>query len=227
MSLFAGPAEHAANPPETWQAVKFGRRWSIATADGKTLDPMHETKRSALEGIQGGSVRKLYEQEGRWYAGERIPGWRPWAELQAEHARAAAARLEREHKRAAEEVARAARERPLREALEGVGHAVDLAQTEVAGTRASALELLTVGHVVTAEDVESVGEWLEDDARAVRDIGEALESVDAGEVIAEARGPLLEAVERLADAIRLGLFDAPATVEDAARMLEDMARELG
>lgn len=224
MSLFAGPEQHAANPPATWQAVKSGRAWAVATADGKILEHSHRTKRDALEAVSSGWAARQWDKEARWYAGETPAGQRSYAECQADDRRREARKLEAERKRAAEEAARLERERPLRDALEGVREAVGLLSGELEGTR-QGLEALGVGHVLTSGDLADLAEWADDDARALESVRQALEEVDAGEVIAEARGPVLEAVERLAGAIRLGFHDAPRDLAEVARMLEDIARD--
>ena len=92
MTLFSGPEEHAANPPETWEAVKAGERcWHLRTKDGGTLD-YFTTKREALKARDDGFAARLYEQERRWYAGESIPNWRPWVDVRADRERRAMAR---------------------------------------------------------------------------------------------------------------------------------------
>lgn len=79
MALFATPAEHAANPPETWKAVKrLERKWHLTTADGTVLDGF-TTRGDALEATLSGPLVRLYEQERRWYAGEPVAGWKPYA----------------------------------------------------------------------------------------------------------------------------------------------------
>lgn len=95
MSLFAnGPAAHAANPPESWQVVKLSeRRWALATKDavdpvrnaGERLDTF-KTKREAEEAKVSGFMAKLWAKESHWYAGTNVPGWKPWAELEAKQA---------------------------------------------------------------------------------------------------------------------------------------------
>lgn len=89
MSTFTGPAEHAANPPETWRPVKVAERcWHLLTANGDCLDTF-TTCRAATEAIKHGVARRLYDDEARWYAGEQVAGWRPWAEVLAERERRA------------------------------------------------------------------------------------------------------------------------------------------
>jgi hypothetical protein len=80
MSLFTGPAEHAANPPQTWTVVRKGsHNYQLRTAGGVRLDSF-ERKRDAEAATTSGPLVALYERERRWYAGETIPGWRPYSE---------------------------------------------------------------------------------------------------------------------------------------------------
>lgn len=91
MSLFEGPEQHAANPPESWIVKGGGRYWTLCTKDGTVLESA--TRKYAAEALRTDSFsRRLYDTEARWYAGEQITGWRPWAELVAER-EAAKARL--------------------------------------------------------------------------------------------------------------------------------------
>lgn len=80
MSLYRGPEEHAANPPETWEVVKGGRSWSLRDRAGAVLETF-TTKREAELGRADGRAANLYERERRWYAGENIAGWKPYAEV--------------------------------------------------------------------------------------------------------------------------------------------------
>jgi hypothetical protein len=80
MSLFNNPAEHAANPPESWAVVSVGRRYELRTADGITLDS-YQRRRDAEAGRTSGPVASLYADEKRWYAGESVRGWRPYSDL--------------------------------------------------------------------------------------------------------------------------------------------------
>lgn len=81
MSVFSGPNEHAANPPETWRVIKVGERaWRVVTTGGTVLE-YATTRKRAHELIESGHMRRLYDRETRWYAGESIPGWKPYAEV--------------------------------------------------------------------------------------------------------------------------------------------------
>lgn len=108
MSLFSSPEEHAANPPETWRIVKYGRGFAIVTKDTtdemvqrggiSTLDHF-ERKRDAVAALSGETrswALTQYERDGRWYAGETPPGRRSWAECKADQERAAQRKAERE-----------------------------------------------------------------------------------------------------------------------------------
>lgn len=73
------PAEaHADNPPESWQVVKAADRiWHLTTKDGGVLDSV-KTKREAEALKVSGPYVSLYEKEGKWFAGEPVPGWKPY-----------------------------------------------------------------------------------------------------------------------------------------------------
>lgn len=77
MSLFSGPAEHAANPPESWQVARLGRVWQLRTAGGGVLDS-YPTKRAAEAARADSNIARLYAKETRWYAGEPVDGWKPY-----------------------------------------------------------------------------------------------------------------------------------------------------
>jgi hypothetical protein len=88
VSLHTSPAAHDRNTPDTWRAVKVGERsWSLVDGEGHTLDQGFRTRAAAEEAITSGTTRNLYEQEGRWYAGDTPAGWRPWSEVDAERVR--------------------------------------------------------------------------------------------------------------------------------------------
>lgn len=95
MSMFNGPAEHAANPPATWTVVKHGRSWNVTTADGTVIVPSRPSKAAALEDTRTGMYVKMYDELTRWYAGETKPGHKSYAETVAERQRLEARRLER------------------------------------------------------------------------------------------------------------------------------------
>ncbi|WP_217181594.1 hypothetical protein [Streptomyces sp. AC495_CC817] len=88
MTLYATPEEHAANPPETWTVRKlYERRWVLVIDPTQPVDYQgsYETKRRAeAERDDPQSwTRRLYDDETRWYAGEQVRGWKPWAEVEA------------------------------------------------------------------------------------------------------------------------------------------------
>jgi hypothetical protein len=80
MSLFTGPEEHVANPPETWIVERVGNRYALRAANGATLDTF-ERKRDAEDARHYGFIADLYAKEARWYAGELVHNWKPYAEL--------------------------------------------------------------------------------------------------------------------------------------------------
>ena len=80
MSLFGGPEAHAENNPTTWRAVKVGRAWHLVTQDGTTLVTA-ETRRECLSLRESGFYRRIYDDEARWYAGEAVAGWKPYAPI--------------------------------------------------------------------------------------------------------------------------------------------------
>lgn len=100
MSLFATPEAHAANPPESWTVeriagngarAKFGLVIEPGAGPAETFGTRQDAERA--KNNPQSWLRSLYEKERRWYAGENIAGWRPWAEIAAEReqkARAAA-----------------------------------------------------------------------------------------------------------------------------------------
>lgn len=81
MALHRTPEEHDANPPASWTIRKNGQRWSLEMADGGVLDTF-TTKTAAQEARESGFLTKLYAKEGRWFAGELVDGWKPYADLQ-------------------------------------------------------------------------------------------------------------------------------------------------
>lgn len=80
MSLFNGPEEHAANPPETWLVVHVGSRWDLRPSESDYALQSYRTKREAVEAKSTGYLVDLYEKESRWYAGETINGWRSYGQ---------------------------------------------------------------------------------------------------------------------------------------------------
>jgi hypothetical protein len=87
MSLFSGPEEHAANPPATWTVDKptDQRLWYLMAGD-VNIDTF-PTKRAAEAAKVSGWLVELYDKEARWYAGEVIKHWKPYADVVAENAK--------------------------------------------------------------------------------------------------------------------------------------------
>lgn len=79
MALHRTPEEHDTNPPTSWRVRKIAdRRWQLEQADGTPLDRFG-TRQAAEEARTAGFLAKLYAKEGRWFAGESVDGWRPFA----------------------------------------------------------------------------------------------------------------------------------------------------
>lgn len=79
-NMFSSKEEHAANPPESWVAVKVAdRAWDLRTKDGVTLG-RYPSKKAAEADKTSGFYTRMYDQERRWYAGEQIPNWKPYKE---------------------------------------------------------------------------------------------------------------------------------------------------
>lgn len=103
MSLFNGPEEHAANPPESWQIVRVPSgtraRFALKISEHQPHPETFATRGDAENERTKGHTRRLYDDETRWYAGESVRGWRPWAEVKADQERHAAYSAERERMR--------------------------------------------------------------------------------------------------------------------------------
>lgn len=87
MVMFSSPEEHAANPPSSWLVVKVADRcWHLTTKDGVVLEYGSRGRgKAATEALKaGGHSFRHYEDERRWYAGETVQNWRPYAEIKAE-----------------------------------------------------------------------------------------------------------------------------------------------
>lgn len=75
--MFTTPEDHAANPPESWEVVKAAPRvWRLLIAGD--VAQTFTTRREAEEATQSGRLVETYRKEGRWFAGEQIPGWKPY-----------------------------------------------------------------------------------------------------------------------------------------------------
>lgn len=79
MALFT-KHQHADNPPSSWAVVKSGTVWNLVTKNGEVIEYGITTKAKAESLRTSGHLVELYNKEGRWYAGEDIPGWRPFRE---------------------------------------------------------------------------------------------------------------------------------------------------
>ena len=89
MSLHLTPERHDADPPSAWEVVKVADGcWHLDSSEGWTIS-YHTTKREAEAAKVSGPHVSLYEQEGRWFAGELVAGWRPYVECKARMDRAA------------------------------------------------------------------------------------------------------------------------------------------
>lgn len=77
MPLHRTPEEHAANPPQSWQVVKAAPRVWQLTASSGVLDTF-TSRREAEEAKHTGRWVEQYRKEARWFAGESIPGWKPY-----------------------------------------------------------------------------------------------------------------------------------------------------
>lgn len=78
MALFLAQ-EHADNPPNTWKVVKAGRVWHLQAQDGTVIEYGIRTKAAAETLRTEGPFVAMYEKERRWYRGENVPGWKPYA----------------------------------------------------------------------------------------------------------------------------------------------------
>jgi hypothetical protein len=88
MSLFSGPRQHAANPPESWEVVKVSGNgnygWDLVAGPSRWTIDSFSTKKAAEAAKIEGYLVKLYEEEARWYAGKPVTNWRPYAEVAGE-----------------------------------------------------------------------------------------------------------------------------------------------
>lgn len=78
MALYTSPEAHADNPPETWQVVKISTHaWALADKSGHLFQAT-ATRREAQALTMSGFYFDLWHDEARWYAGESVPGWKPY-----------------------------------------------------------------------------------------------------------------------------------------------------
>jgi hypothetical protein len=84
MALHLNIEEHDADPPEGWTVRKAGERlWQLCDKDGGVLQST-KTKKEAEALKTSGFFFNLYHDEGRWFRGEAIHGWKPYAVCKAE-----------------------------------------------------------------------------------------------------------------------------------------------
>jgi len=89
MALHLTPEEHDADPPAAWQVVRIADRcWHLDRSLGGTIG-YYTTRRAAEAGKVSGPWVRMYEQDGRWFAGHTPPGWRSYAECKPGTERAA------------------------------------------------------------------------------------------------------------------------------------------
>lgn len=77
MALHLTPEAHDADPPESWRVEKHGRRWALVNSKGHKLESF-ATKREAQAAKSSGFHFRLYQDEGRWFRGEPVRGWKPY-----------------------------------------------------------------------------------------------------------------------------------------------------
>lgn len=90
MVMHHTPEEHEADPPDAWRIVKVAERcWHLDSSlpRGGTLEYSKTRREAEAARAPGSWLVKLYEQEGRWMAGETPPGHRPYTEVVAERRR--------------------------------------------------------------------------------------------------------------------------------------------
>lgn len=79
MSLHRTPQEHEADPPSAWAVAKVANRcWQLRSSFGWTVDT-YTSRKAAEADRSGGRWVGLFEREGRWFAGQPVAGWRPYA----------------------------------------------------------------------------------------------------------------------------------------------------
>jgi hypothetical protein len=88
--------DHPHHPPATWTVRKRGRKWALCVSGDHPSD-FFDTKRQAEAAKVSGWLVTLYNNEGIWYAGGTVTGWRPYAQIEAENAALAAKATEADH----------------------------------------------------------------------------------------------------------------------------------
>jgi hypothetical protein len=92
MSLHHTPEQHEADPPEAWRVVKVAERcWHLVSSRGDDwVIATYLTRREAEAAKVDSPWVRLYEKETRWFAGEPVAQWKPYAQVVAERERRAA-----------------------------------------------------------------------------------------------------------------------------------------
>jgi len=72
--------DHPKYPPSSWTVRKHGRKWGLFAGSCDYPLGTFLTKREAEQAKLSGFLVALYEKEGRWFAGERIQGWKLYSE---------------------------------------------------------------------------------------------------------------------------------------------------
>ncbi len=80
MALFS-KEDHHKYPPEIWVVKKHGSKWGVFTTESDNPINTFTTKIEAIRATTNGLLVDLYEKERRWYAGETVTGWKPYAGL--------------------------------------------------------------------------------------------------------------------------------------------------
>ena len=92
MGLHHTPEDHDADPPARWQVVKVADRcWHLVSSLNSDAVFEYCTTRKAAEAARSDSSSALlYEKESRWFRGEPVANWKPYAVIVAERERRAA-----------------------------------------------------------------------------------------------------------------------------------------
>lgn len=70
--------DNADNAPSTWRVVRSGRHYHLTDKAGHVLESF-DRKYKAVAARESGFYFDLWNKERRWFAGETIPGWKPYA----------------------------------------------------------------------------------------------------------------------------------------------------
>lgn len=75
MAMHLTPAEHNADPPSSWTVRKNGpKSWSLCSSEGHVKHTT-TTKKEAEALKTSGFYFNLYNDEGRWFNGEKVRNW--------------------------------------------------------------------------------------------------------------------------------------------------------